>query len=296
MSAAQRLAKWSVADVPDQAGRTFVITGANSGLGAATARALAARGADVVLACRNLAKGAAAAATMPGNVSVRRLDLAELASVAEFAAGTRPFDVLVNNAGVMAVPLRRTVDGFESQLGTNFLGHFALTLRLLPLISDRVVTVASNAHRWGRINIDDLNWQRRRYSRWLAYGQSKLADLMFAYELQRRLQAAGSALRSVAAHPGYAATELQSGTESWADRVMSLGNRLVAQSADRGALPILYAATMPDVHGGEYWGPAGHGELRGHPTRVGSSRSSRDGRTAVRLWERAEELTGVTFG
>jgi NAD(P)-dependent dehydrogenase (short-subunit alcohol dehydrogenase family) len=196
----------------------------------------------------------------------------------------------------MAVPLGRTVDGFESQIGTNFLGHFALTLQLLPVLTDRVVTVSSNAHRWGRIDLDDLNWERRRYRRWLAYGQSKLADLMFAYELQRRLQAAGSQLRSLAAHPGYAATELQSSARSRADRIMSLGNRLLAQSAERGALPTLYAATMPDAHGGEYWGPDGPAELVGHPTRVHSSKSSKDGRTAVRLWGRAEELTGVIFG
>jgi NAD(P)-dependent dehydrogenase (short-subunit alcohol dehydrogenase family) len=288
--------KWTIADAPDQSGRTFIVTGANSGLGAATAHALAEHGASVVLACRNVEKGAAAAAGMSGDVSVRRLDLADLASVRSFAADTGPFDVLVNNAGVMAVPLARTADGFESQIGTNFLGHFALTVQLLPVIAERVVTVSSNAHRWGRINLDDLNWQRRRYRRWFAYGQSKLADLMFAYELQRRLHAAGSAVRSVAAHPGYAATELQSGAGSRADRIMSLGNRILAQSAERGALPTLYAATMPDVRGGEYWGPDGPAELVGHPTRVGSSRLSKDGRIAVRLWGRAEELTGVSFG
>ena len=285
--------KWTIADAPDQRGRTYIVTGANSGLGAATARALAEHGATVVLACRNVEKGAAAASTMSGDVSVRSLDLADLASVRAFAAETGPFDVLVNNAGVMAVPLSRTADGFESQIGTNFLGHFALTLQLLPVLADRVVTVASNAHRWGRINVDDLNWQRRRYHRWLAYGQSKLADLMFAYELQRRLHAAESPVRSVAAHPGYAATELQAGAGSRANRIMALGNRLLAQSAERGALPTLYAATMPDVHGGEYWGPDGPAELVGHPTRVGSSRSSKDGRTAMLLWKRAEELTGV---
>jgi NAD(P)-dependent dehydrogenase (short-subunit alcohol dehydrogenase family) len=290
------VAKWTIADAPDQRGRTYIVTGANSGLGAATARALAECGARVVLACRNAEKGAAAAATMPGDVSVRRLDLADLTSVRAFAADTDPFDVLVNNAGVMAVPLARTVDGFESQIGTNFLGHFALTVQLLPLIGDRVVTVSSNAHRWGRINVDDLNWQRRHYRRWFAYGQSKLADLMFAYELQRRLHAAGSGVRSVAAHPGYAATELQSAAGSRADRIMSLGNRILAQSAERGALPTLYAATMPDVRGGDYWGPDGLVELVGSPTRVSSSRRSKDGRTAIRLWNRAEELTGVAFG
>jgi NAD(P)-dependent dehydrogenase (short-subunit alcohol dehydrogenase family) len=288
--------KWEAAHMPDQTGRTFVVTGANSGLGEATARLLAHQGATVVLACRNAAKGESAAARMTGAVSVRRLDLADLASVREFAAETPPFDVLINNAGVMAIPLSRTADGFEMQIGTNFLGHFALTGLLLPHIADRVVTVSSNAHRWGRINLADLNWERRRYQRWLAYGQSKLADLMFAYELDRRLTRAGSAVRSVAAHPGYAATELQSETGSRADRIMSLGNRLVAQSAERGALPTLYAATMPDVRGGEYYGPSGIAELAGHPTRVGSSRSSKDTGTAGALWSLAEELTGVSFG
>ncbi|MDT4922097.1 MAG: hypothetical protein QOI15_2999 [Pseudonocardiales bacterium] len=288
--------KWTADDVPDQSGRSFIVTGANSGLGEATARVLAARGGRVVLACRNVDKGAAAATRMTGDVSVRRLDLADLASVRAFAEQTSPFDVLVNNAGVMAIPLRRTADGFEMQLGTNFLGHFALTVRLLPSIADRVVTVSSNAHRWGRIVLDDLNWERRRYRRWFAYGQSKLADLMFAYELDRRLRRAGSAVRSVAAHPGYAATELQSGTESPGERIMALGNRLIAQSAERGALPLVYAATMPDVLGGGYWGPAGLAELTGHPTRVSSSRSSRNTGTAARLWTLAEELTGVSFG
>jgi NAD(P)-dependent dehydrogenase (short-subunit alcohol dehydrogenase family) len=290
------MAKWTAADAPDLSGRSFIVTGANSGLGEATARTLAARGGTVVLACRNLDKGADAAARMTGDVSVRRLDLADLGSIRAFAEQTGPFDVLINNAGVMALPLRRTADGFEMQFGTNFLGHFALTLRLLPSIGDRVVTVSSNAHRWGRIALGDLNWERRRYWRWLAYGQSKLANLIFAYELQRRLDRAGSPVRSVAAHPGYAATELQSSTESRGERIMALGNRLIAQSPDRGALPIVYAATMSDVRGGEYWGPDGLVELVGHPTRVGSSRSSKNTAAAARLWASAEELTGVSFG
>jgi NAD(P)-dependent dehydrogenase (short-subunit alcohol dehydrogenase family) len=289
------MSKWTVADLPDQAGRTIVVTGANSGIGATAARALAARGASVVLACRNTAKGEAAAATMTGDVSVRRLDLAELSSVRAFAARTDGIDVLVNNAGVMAVPLARTADGFEMQLGTNFLGHFALTGLLLPKIADRVVTVSSGAHRMGRIDLADLNWERRRYRRWSAYAQSKLADLMFAYELHRRLTERGSALRSVAAHPGYAATELQGHAHRVEDRFIALGNRLVAQSAELGALPTLYAATMPDVSGGEYYGPDGLTEMRGHPTRVRSSRRSRDTGTASRLWGCAEELTGVAF-
>jgi NAD(P)-dependent dehydrogenase (short-subunit alcohol dehydrogenase family) len=286
---------WTVLDMPEQTGRVFVVTGANSGLGEATARALAVRGGTVVLACRDVAKGESAAARMTGDVSVRGLDLADLASVRAFADATEHVDVLVNNAGVMAIPLRRTADGFEMQIGTNFLGHFALTGLLLPKLSDRVVTISSYVHRTGRIDVADLNWQRRRYRRWGAYGQSKLANLMFAYELHRRLVANRSALRSVAAHPGYAATGLQSHTESVADAVMALGNRLLAQSAERGALPTLYAATAPDVAGGEYFGPDGFAELRGHPTRVGSSRRSKDTATASRLWACAEELTGVRF-
>lgn len=281
--------------VPDQTGRTIVVTGANSGLGEATARALAAHGARVVLACRNVAKGEAAAARMSGTVQVRSLDLADLASVRAFAADTGKVDVLVNNAGVMAVPLRRTADGFELQIGTNFLGHFALTGLLLPMVGDRVVTLSSGAHRAGRIDLADLNWERRRYRRWAAYGQSKLADLMFAYELDRRLRNAGSSVRSVAAHPGYAATELQSHTESAQDGVMALGNRLLAQSAAQGALPALYAATMPDVAGGDYWGPDGGFELRGYPHRVRSSSASTDTDVARGLWKLAEELTGAPF-
>ncbi len=290
------MSRWTAAEMPDQTGRTVVVTGANSGLGESAARALAEHGATVVLACRNVAKGEAAAARMTGDVTVRRLDLADLSSVREFAAATGPLDVLVNNAGVMAVPLARTADGFELQIGTNFLGHFALTGLLLPKVRDRVVTLSSGAHRAGRIDLLDLNWRTRPYRRWAAYGQSKLADLMFAYELDRRLRRAGSPVRSVAAHPGYASTELQSHTESVQDRIMAIGNRLLAQSSDAGALPVLYAATMPDVEGGEYWGPNGLGELRGHPHRVRSSKASRDTEVASRLWATAEELTEVTFG
>jgi NAD(P)-dependent dehydrogenase (short-subunit alcohol dehydrogenase family) len=216
--------------------------------------------------------------------------------VRSFAADCGAVNVLVNNAGVMAVPKQRTVDGFELQIGTNFLGHFALTGLLLPKISVRVVTLSSGAHRIGKINIDDLNWHKRRYSRWAAYGQSKLADLMFAYELQRRLSAKGSGVISVAAHPGYAATELQSKTQSFQDLVMAVSNRVVAQSADRGALPTLFAATSPEIVGGSYYGPDGLGELRGYPKRVTSSGSSRNEVLAARLWKCAEELTGVACG
>ena len=284
---------WTTADLPDQTGRTVIVTGANSGLGAATAQALAEHGARVVLACRSVAKAEAVAARLPGEPEVRRLDLADLASVREFAAGIERADVLVNNAGVMAVPLRRTREDFEMQIGTNFLGHFALTGLLLPRLTDRVVTLSSGAHRMGRIDLDDLNWRRRRYRRWAAYGQSKLADLMFAMELHRRLSRAGSPLRSVAAHPGYAATELQSHTETLQDHVMALLNRVVAQSPEMGALPTLYAATMPDVRGGEYFGPDGLFESRGHPRRAGMSRAAQDSATAARLWTAAESLTGV---
>src|SRR4051794_13647366 len=286
-------AAWTAEDLPDQSGRTIIVTGANSGLGEATAGRLAARGARVVLACRNTEKGAAAARRMSGDVRVRRLDLADLASVRAFADASGGADVLVNNAGVMAIPEKRTADGFEMQIGTNFLGHFALTLLLLPALRDRVVTISSPAHRMGRIDLADLNWEHRTYRRWAAYGQSKLADLMFAFELDRRLSANGSTVRSVAAHPGYAATELQFHTEALEHRVMGLGNRLFAQSADDGARPALYAATMPDVRGGDYWGPDGLGEMRGHPKRVGAAKRARDEAVARRLWDLAAPLTGV---
>ena len=288
--------RWTTADIPDQTGRTVVVTGANSGLGAATAGALAAAGASVVLACRNTDKGTRAAAAMTGDVLVRELDLADLSSVRAFAAATGPVDVLINNAGIMAVPPGRTADGFELQFGTNFLGPFALTGLLLDRVADRVVTLSSGAHRLGKVQLDDLNWERRRYQRWLAYGQSKLADLVFAYELARRLEAAGSTVRSLAAHPGYAATELQGHTESVQDRLMGLANRVVAQSAADGALPTLYAATMPDARNGEFYGPDGIGEVRGFPRRVDSSRASKDALVAGKLWAAATELTGVTVG
>jgi NAD(P)-dependent dehydrogenase (short-subunit alcohol dehydrogenase family) len=289
------VSKWTEADIADQTGRKIIVTGANSGLGASCAGELARAGASVVLACRNVAKGESAAAKMSGDVEVRQLDLADLSSVRAFADGVETVDALINNAGVMAVPKARTADGFEMQIGTNHLGHFALTGLLLPRITDRVVTLSSGVHRTGRIDLADLNWERRRYRPWAAYSQSKLADLMFAFELQRRLAAAGSAVRSMAAHPGYAATELQSHTESVVDRVMAIGNRFVAQSADKGALPALYAATVPDLAGGSFVGPDGFGELRGHPRLVGSSKSSKDETVAAGLWTLSEELTGVTY-
>jgi NAD(P)-dependent dehydrogenase (short-subunit alcohol dehydrogenase family) len=289
------MSSWTPAEMPDQSGRTFVVTGANSGIGLAAARELAASGARVVLAVRDTAKGQAAAAGLSGNPEVRALDLADLASVRAFAEGLdRNIDVLVNNAGVMATPHRTTADGFELQLGTNHLGHFALTGLLLPRIQDRVVAISSGGHRIGRINFDDLQSERS-YRRWPAYGQSKLANLLFMYELQRRLDAAGSPLRSVAAHPGYAATNLQSHTESIQDRIMGLANRIFAQSDEQGAWPTLYAATTPDLPGGSYVGPDGFLEQRGNPKLVGSSAAARDEDTARRLWEVSEELTGVHY-
>jgi NAD(P)-dependent dehydrogenase (short-subunit alcohol dehydrogenase family) len=290
------MSKWTAADLPALDGRTVIVTGANSGIGLVAARALAKAGARVVLAVRDTAKGDQAASTIEGTTEVKQLDLADLASVRAFAdAQEEPVDVLVNNAGVMATPQRRTKDGFELQIGTNHLGPFALTNLLLPRIGDRVVTISSGAHHLGRIELEDLNWEHRRYQRWLAYGQSKLANLLFTLELQRRLTAAGSKVRAVAAHPGYAATGLQGHTENAIQHVfMEIGNRVIAQDDQMGALPTLYAATQ-DIPGGSYVGPDGLFEQRGHPKLVGRSGRASDADTAQRLWERSEVLTGVGF-
>ena len=288
--------KWTVADLPDLTGQTFVVTGANSGLGLVTARALGGAGAHVVLAVRDLARGEEAAKTISGSREVRRLDLADLSSVRAFAdAWQGELDVLINNAGLMATPLKRTADGFELQLGTNHLGHFALTNLLLPHVRRRVVTLASGAHRMGRIDLDDLNWERKGYQRWRAYGQSKLANLLFTLELQRRLIDAGSDVLATAAHPGYASTNLQSRTENvFQNAFMAIANRVIAQSDEMGALPTLYAATQ-DVPPAAYIGPDGFQEARGHPTIVGRSGAASDAGVARALWERSEELTGVRF-
>jgi NAD(P)-dependent dehydrogenase (short-subunit alcohol dehydrogenase family) len=287
---------WTANDIPVQTRRTAVVTGATSGLGLATARALAARGARVVLAVRDPARGKAVAAGLPGEVEVRRLDLADLASVREFAGGwSGPLDVLVNNAGIMMVPAGVTVDGFETQFGTNHLGHFTLTNLLLPHMTDRVVTVASTMHRTGTIVLDDLNWQRRPYSPERAYGQSKLANLLFTLELQRRLHEAGSPVRATAAHPGWSATNLQSRTgDPVKQAFLSLGNRLVATSPDEGALPILFAATA-DIPGGAYAGPGGFMERRGTPALVGRTVAASDPEMARKLWTASAELTGTDF-
>jgi NAD(P)-dependent dehydrogenase (short-subunit alcohol dehydrogenase family) len=309
------MTRWTAADIPDQSGRIAIVTGANSGLGLHAAREFIRAGAHVVATARDVERGEEAIArvrqAVPGaRIELARLDLANLDSVRAFAreAGERHerIDVLVNNAGVMALPRRVTADGFEMQLGTNHLGHFALTGLLLESLlaaaEPRVVTVSSEAHRMGRIDFDDLQGEGR-YSRWRAYGQSKLANLLFAYELQRRAAAAGAPLKSVAAHPGYAATNLQSGASraggglltALEGKLMALSNRFLAQSDEMGALPTLYAATVAVIAGGAYVGPDGPFEARGHPRIVDSSRASKDPEVARRLWEVSEELTGVRF-
>ncbi len=287
--------------MPDQSGRTVIVTGANSGLGLVTARAFTRAGARVVLAVRDIERGESARSSLDsdagnGAAEVRRLDLADLASVRAFAdSWAGPVDVLVNNAGVMAVPLRRTSDGFEVQIGTNHLGHFALTNLLLPRITDRVVTLSSSAHRMGKIDLADLNWERRRYRRWAAYGQSKLANLLFTLELQRRLDRLGSRLRATSAHPGYAATNLQSHTgHALQNAAMAIANKVVAQSDEMGALPTLYAATQ-DLPGASYVGPNGFNETRGYPTLVGRTAEASDTEMAAHLWDLSENLTGVRF-
>ncbi len=289
---------WTSAELPDQSGKTVIVTGANSGLGEVTARELARVGARVVLACRNTEAGEKAAAGMSGNVEVRALDLADLDSVRAFARDTTgPVDVLINNAGVMATPQRKTAQGFELQFGTNHLGHFALTGLLLGRLresaSPRVTVLSSAAHRIGAINFDDLQSEQK-YDRWKAYGQSKLANLMYAYEFARRAKAAGSPIVVTAAHPGYAATKLQSKTESFMDRVMAVGNAVFAQSAEAGAWPSLYAATA-DIPSGSYVGPNGFMQQRGKATLVGSTKASKDEVVAKRLWDVSEELTGVKY-
>jgi protochlorophyllide reductase len=305
------MSKWTAADIPDQTGRIVLITGANSGLGLRSAEALASKGATVLMACRNATKAEeaqrAVAQRATGPVpEVVALDLSSLASVeacaAELAGRLDHLDVLMNNAGIMAVPKATTPDGFESQIGTNHLGHFALTGRLLPLLlaadEPRVVSVASNAHRFGRVDLDDLFFERRRYTRWSAYGQTKLANLLFSSELQRRAAAAGTALTAAAAHPGYAATNLTSGPALGAavlKPLFAVGDKLFGQPDHMGALPQLYAATMPDVLPDDYWGPDAFREQRGHPTRVGRSDRARDQSDAARLWTLSEELTGVTY-
>lgn len=304
---------WTGADIPDLSGRTAIVTGANSGLGFVTAAALAAHGASVTLAARDPARGEAAAerlrSTVPdAAVQVRALDLASLASVRTFAktwAEQNPagLDLLVNNAGVMNIPQRFTADGFEMQLGTNHLGHFALTGLLLPALlarpDPRVVTVSSLVHRRGMMKFDDLMGEAR-YRPWAAYGQSKLANLLFTSELQRLANACGRMLLSAAAHPGYADTNLQGvGADmrgsAFERKLTALANRLLAQPAEMGALPSLYAATAPGLTGDSFVGPDGRGQQRGHPRLVARSARARNATDARRLWQVSESLTGVRF-
>lgn len=298
------MTRWTPADLPDQTGRTALVTGANSGLGFWTSVELARHGARVLMACRNPAKAQEALRRVRveapgGQAELVALDLASLGSIEraadDVASRTSKLDLLVNNAGIMAVPQGTTEDGFELQLGTNHLGHFALTGRLLPLLKagkdPRVITVSSGAHKTGTMNFDDLMCSKD-YKRWGAYGQSKLANLLFTSELHRR---AGGTLLAAAAHPGYANTHLQSGQGNRAlELVMKLGNATLAQSDSRGAWPQLYAATMPDVAGNDYYGPHQF-ELRGHPKKVGRTSKASNDADAARLWQVSEDLTKVTY-
>ena len=282
-------------DIPDLTGRTVIVTGASSGIGLATTRALAEAGARVVLAVRNVDKGQAAAAGMPGLTEVRALDLARLDSVRAFAADwDGPVDLLINNAGVSGPSLARTADGFEMTFGTNHLGHFALTNLLLAHVTGRVVTVASQAERFGRLDFGDLNWERRAYQPSRAYNDSKLANLLFTAELQRRLTAAGSGVRANAAHPGLVATAIyqHDGSRRPADRVWAVVNRLLAQDAEHGALPVLYAA-VADIPGDSFAGPSHLAHMRGAPELIGRSAAAHDPDLARRLWDVSEQLTGV---
>ncbi len=303
---------WTAADIPDLSDKTIVVTGANSGIGYHAALQFAARGADTILACRDLRKASAAAelitqAQPHAKVETMELDLASLASIKDFAAAFRPnrqrLDVLCNNAGVMALPKRTTADGFEMHIGTNHLGHFALTGQLLSSLletpSSRVVTVSSIFHRPGRINFDDLQSERS-YQKWIAYAQSKLANLLFTYELQRRLTAGGAATISVACHPGYSSTNLQTAGarmvgSSLQERIWGGINSIFAQAADMGALPTLFAATDPSVEGGDYVGPGGFAESWGNPVKVQSNARSHDEELAKKLWAVSEDLTGVVY-
>ena len=284
---------WSAGDAPDLSGRTAIVTGASSGLGAWTARHLAAAGAHVVMAVRNVERGRRIARGLPGSTEVRSLDLARLESVRTFAAELDgPVELLVNNAGIMQVPEGRTADGFELQMGTNHLGHFALTNLLLPRITGRVVTLSSLAHVNGHIDLDDLNSERRRYSAFGAYCDSKLANILFALELQRRLEAAGSSVRSLAVHPGVVPTALFSRIGGLSGFLSRQFSHLLVTDAERGSLPTLFAATA-DVAGGSYVGPGGLGHLRGLPSVQQPSSVARDPDLARRLWSLSERLTAT---
>lgn len=304
---------WTTEQIPPQQGRTFLITGANSGLGLESAMALATAGAKVILGCRDKGRGSQALAAVRALATgdepeLLSIDLADLDSIeraaSELHESVDGIDVLMNNAGVMALPERRTAQGHEMQFGTNHLGHFALTARVLDLLlsspDPRVVTTSSQAHRLGKMQWSDLDWNTRRYRRWPAYGQSKLANLLFSYELDRRAKHSGSTLRSIAAHPGYASTALQGTAAAMSGRaltakIMDLGNSLVGQPASDGALPQLYASTSPDARSGGYYGPGGPAEMRGAPVEVQPSASAKRRDEAHRLWNVSEMITNVRF-
>lgn len=295
--------KWDSNDIPDQKGRIAIVTGSSSGIGYETARVLANKNAEVIMAVRNLQKGNAAldkikAGYQDADVKVMELDIASLESVRRFTEDFKKnysrLDLLINNAGVMMPPYSKTADGFELQFGTNHLGHFALTGLLMDLIinteSSRVVNVSSTSHKSGKIDFDDLDWEKRTYKKMRAYGDSKIANIYFTYELQRNLEKAGSKTIAVASHPGWTATELQRHVG-----IVNFLNRFFSQGIDMGALPTLYAAIAPDVKGGDYYGPAGWLEMRGYPKKIESNELSHDQKISKKLWEASEELTGIKW-
>ena len=295
--------KWDSNDIPDQKGRIAIVTGSSSGIGYETARVLANKNAEVIMAVRNLQKGNAAldkikAGYQDADVKVMELDIASLESVRRFTEDFKKnysrLDLLINNAGVMMPPYSKTADGFELQFGTNHLGHFALTGLLMDLIinteSSRIVNVSSTSHKSGKIDFDDLDWEKRTYKKMRAYGDSKIANIYFTYELQRNLEKAGSKTIAVASHPGWTATELQRHVG-----IVNFLNRFFSQGIDMGALPTLYAAIAPDVKGGDYYGPAGWLEMRGYPKKVESNELSHDQKISKKLWEASEELTGIKW-
>jgi NAD(P)-dependent dehydrogenase (short-subunit alcohol dehydrogenase family) len=287
---------WKPEQISDQTGRTFVVTGANGGLGVETTTVLASKGATVVMACRNAAKAQEIADRIEGDVKVAPLDLADLASVREFAANCGEFDVLINNAGLMNVPFSRTKDGYETQFGVNHLGHFALTGLLLDRIRDRVVSLASIAHKQTpKLWIDDLNYENRRYQRNLAYAQSKLANLMFARELQHRLEEAGSSKRSYGVHPGVSATDLFARTETPLDRISKPFIRLIGHAPAKAAHSTLFAATEPDADPNTYWGPTRLFQSQGPVEPSPSTKLSKNRDLQRRLWEESERFTGITY-
>ncbi|WP_280369871.1 oxidoreductase [Nocardia wallacei] len=287
---------WNPSEIPDLTGRTFVITGANGGIGKHTSRVLAAKGGTVIMACRNTTKAQQIADGLAGDVRVAALDLADLASVREFADRTGEFDVLINNAGLMNIPFSRTKDGFETQWGVNHLGHFALTGLLLDRIGDRVVSLSSIAHKQTpKLWVDDLNYERRKYQRNLAYAQAKLSNLMFARELQRRLAESGSAKKSYAVHPGVSATDLFTRTETPIDKVAKPFIATVGHSPAKAAESSLFAATTPDADPNTYWGPTWMFGARGPVKPSPSNKLSQDRELWRRLWEESERLTGVTY-